>query len=459
MNQSNGKTRTEDDLLGEVSVPFDAFYGAQTQRAVRNFSAEGQRTIGDFPQLVEGLIRVKQAATTVNRGTGQLDGVIAQAILDACRKVLDGGMWELFPVHHLHGGGGTSANMNTNEVLANLAEEILGGRRGEYRLVHPNDHVNLNQSTNDVYPTACHIAVILRWPQLSKAVDGLARCLDSKADELSGYEHIARTCLQDAVPIGFGDWLGGYVAFLRRSAERIACSVDELRAVSIGGTIVGKPHDVAQAYFDGIIPALRDVTGDPAYRHSDNLFDAAQNLDNLVGVSQQLDLLASGLVKMCKDLRLLSSGPEAGLGEITLPPAQPGSSVMPGKVNPVIPEFAIQLSLRAMGLHASCRSAVEHGELDLNVWESLAVSGVLESMNLLQSACEALTDRCIAGIQVEEERSRHNVETIIPLVTRLARVHGYARVSDVCREAGGDISLLRQMLRKHFPDAARDQEV
>jgi len=402
--------------------------------------------------MVEGLLLVKQAAAYANLRGGFLEEAKSKAIIQAARDALERKLFHQFPIHHLHGGGGTSANMNANEVLANLGEELLGGKRGEYSLIHPNDHVNMNQSTNDVYPTACHIAVICLRPELDRALQALTDALSAKGSELKGQSRIARTCLQDAVEIRFSDLLGGYSSFLKRCKERISITVGSLHSVNLGGIIVGRRSDVPRAYFESIIPALREVTGDPEYRMTPNLFDAAQNPDELVSVSCELDLLARGLIKICKDLRLMSSGPETGFGEILLPAAQPGSSIMPGKINPVIPEYAIQLCFKVMGNHVSCQAALDHGELDLNVWESAVVFGVLGSMELLQDAADALCSRCIKGIQVDEQRNDDNVQTIIPLLTELMKRYGYSRVSEVCKQAGRDVSQLRDLLDQAFPD-------
>lgn len=416
-----------------------------------NFPLRGQPALGEYPALIKGLIHTKQAAAGANLAAGGLDESIANAILAACRKLLAEQRYEDdFPIHALHGGGGTSANMNANEVLANLAEEILGGKRGRYERIHPNDHVNLNQSTNDVYPTACHVAVIGQWPKLAKALAGLGGRIDTKGQELRGQLRIARTCLQDAVPTSFADLLGGYSGFLARSRECIGRTVGELHAVNLGGTIVGRAQDLPAAYFQAVVPALCEATGDPAYRRAENLFDAAQNLDDLVRVSAELDLLAHGLIKICRDLRLLSSGPEAGLHEIILPAVQAGSSVMPGKVNPVIPEHAIALCFKAMGAHAACRAALDHGELDLNVWESVVVCGVLDSMQLLQAAADALAEKCIGGLQADSLRNDRNVGTIMPLLTELVKRHGYSRISRICTQAGGDLAKLRRLLKEAF---------
>ncbi len=448
----SGNTRLESDLLGTVAIPQDALYGAQTRRAIDNFPVGAQRTLGSYPVMVEGLLLVKQAAASANLRGGFLEEANANAIMQAARDVLQRELLDQFPIHHLHGGGGTSANMNANEVLANLGEELLGGKRGEYRLIHPNDHVNLHQSTNDVYPTACHIAVIRSWPELDKALRTLTDALTAKSSELKGQSRIARTCLQDAVEIRFSDLLGGYSSFLKRCRDRTSAAVENLHSVNLGGTIVGRRSDVPQAYLESIIPALKEVTGDLKYRMTPNLFDAAQNPDELVSVSSELDLLARGLIKICKDLRLMSSGPETGFGEILLPAMQPGSSIMPGKINPVIPEYAIQLCFKVMGNHASCQATLDHGELDLNVWESAVVFGVLDSMELLQSAMDALGNRCIKGLQVDAQRNNRNVQTIIPLLTELMKRYGYSRVSEICKQAERDIDQLRDLLNQAFPD-------
>ena len=398
--------------------------------------------------LIGALLRIKWAAAEANRTAGFLDAEVAGAIVRGARELIDEGAGRHFPIHRFHGGGGTSANMNANEVLANRAEELLGGRRGQYRRVHPNDHANLHQSTNDVYPTACRMAVIASRPSLSKSLDRLGQVLRNRAARFRDVPRVARTCLQDAVAVTFGDLFGGYEAALARAANRIARDVDALHAVNLGGTIVGRPQDAPKGYREQILPRLREVSGDPAYRLAPNLFDAAQNPDGMVAVSSGLDLLARTLIKIAKDLRLLGSGPEAGLGEIRLPAVQPGSSIMPGKVNPVIPEFVIQCCFQVIGNHAACASALDHGELDLNIWESVLLFNVLDSMGLLANAAHTLAERCLEGATVAPERNRRNAESIIPLLTELVKSRGYSAVSRICREAGGDVQRIRELLKK-----------
>ena len=446
MTTKEKNTRMESDLLGEVAVPARALYGAQTRRSVLNFPVRGQRTIGEYPEMVRALMEIKEAAASVNRRRGFLPTRIALALVASARTVKGGGFGSEFPVHFLHGGGGTSANMNANEVLANLAEERLGGRRGQYRKVHPNDHANLHQSTNDVYPTACHLAVLRAWPRLEKEIESLTATLKTRRRELRGRRRLARTCLQDAVEVNWGDLLGGYEAFVCRAGLRLAGAVDQLHAVNLGGTIVGRAGDAPAAYRRDILPALRKATGLPRLRRAADLFDAAQNADDLAAVGAQLGLLARGLVKIAQDFRLLSSGPEGGLGEIRLPAVQPGSSIMPGKVNPVIPEFLIQACFQAMGAQAVCEAALAHGELDLNVWESALVFNLLDAMDVMAVAVGAFGEKCVAGFTVDETANAAHGRSIIPLLTRAMRRHGYAKVNAVCKQANGNPGKIRRLL-------------
>jgi aspartate ammonia-lyase len=441
-------SRTESDLLGNIDVPAGALYGAQTQRAILNFPTAGTRTIGSYPRFIEALLCVKRAAALANLKTEHLTPEIGAAIASAASELIARPQPESFPVHRLAGGGGTSSNMNVNEVLTNLAEESLGGKRGEYKRVHPLDHVNRHQSTNDVVPTACRMAILLEWPQLERATKALVQVLQAKAAQSHDQPRIARTCLQDAVDVTFGDLFGSYAAAIERTSSRMGAAIECLHAVNLGGTAVGRSGDVPKTYFDAIIPALREAAGDPAYTRAENLFDAAQNPDDMLAVSSAHEVLARTLIKICKDLRLLCSGPEAGLGEIRLPAVQPGSSMMPGKVNPVIPEFAMQLCFQAIGCHAACVPALDHGELDLNVWESTIVFNILDAMDLLAAACNALTGRCIATLEIVSGKNRAHVETIIPLLTRLMQQHGYSTISAICKQAGGDPAQIRELLKK-----------
>ena len=445
-------TRIESDLLGNVEVPAEALYGAQTQRAIQNFPVGSQRTTGSFPGLIRAFLLIKKAAAQANRETGRLDEVRARAIEQAADRLLADLPAALreFPVHYLHGGGGTSVNMNVNEVLANVGEELLGGRRGEYRQLHPNDHVNANQSTNDAYPTACHMAVIMQWPGLRAALEALAAALDAVRLAYPDQPWLARTCYQDAVDIQFGDYLGGIASQVRRLAERLGEAVDHLHAVNLGGTICGRAADAPAAYRERVIANLAALTHDAAYHAAPDLFDAAQNPDELLAVSARLDILARSLVKIAGDFRVLSSGPEAGLGELALPAVQPGSSIMPGKVNPAMPEFVMQIAFRVMGNHAMGAAGLDHGELDLNVWESSMTFAVLESMELLESGLGAFVEKCVAGLRPNPRVNLAHARTLIPRLARLAREHGYVRVTEICKRERGDPAALSKLLDEEF---------
>ncbi len=438
--------RIEADLLGDVAVPVDALYGAQTQRALENFPVNRQRTVGSFPSLMRALLMVKKAAALTNVEIGQLDAARAQAIAQAAEQLLAEPQPDAFPLHHLHGGGGTSANMCANEVLANLGEELLGGKRGEYRRLQPNDHVNLNQSTNDVYPTACRMAVILEWPQLRAALTTLAHALATKGATYRDTPRLSRTCLQDAVVTTWGEFFGAQAALIRRSCDRVENAVNALHVVNLGGTIVGRLQDAPEAYRRRIVPILCEVAGDDAYQQAPDLIDAAQNADDLAAVSAQLDLLARGLVKIAKDFRLLSSGPEGGLGELRLPAVQPGSSCMPGKVNPVMAEFLVQCALNVMGNHAQCASGLDHAELDLNIWESVMAFAILESFDLLTDGAAAFAERCVRGVVVDTERNAAHADTLIPFLTEQSKKLGYARVTALCRLGAGDATETRRLV-------------
>jgi len=439
--------RVEEDLLGKIQVPDDVYYGAQTQRAVNNFPVKNGKKITEYPVFIKSLLMVKKAAAQANSASGNLEEWKAQAICEAVDKILNDQLFYQFPINTMHGGGGTSCNMNANEVLANIAEEAVGGHKGEYAQFRPNDDVNMNQSTNDVIPTACHLAIIKQWELTHPILKHLADSLSILGDKYEHEKRLSRTCLQDAVVTTYKDLFSGYSGFVNRSVTRIDSAVSELYHVNLGGTIVGTIDVVPEDYFNLIIERLRIVTGYTQLARADNLFDAAQNMDDMVAVSSTLNLLARGLIKISKDIRLLSSGPEAGIREISIPSVQPGSSIMPGKVNPVIPEFVIQLCLQVCGSHGACEAALDHGELDLNVWESLVVFNILDSLTMLSNAAQTLVDLCLSGIIINVEKNSEHINSIIPILTDLMKAHGYTKISNLCKKAAGDIILLRKLLK------------
>lgn len=431
--------RRETDLLGEAHIPESVVYGIQTHRARTNFPRRRQGCVGDYHSLVTALLWVKKAAALANERCGFLKGIQRRAIFAAADQVfaLDSDWSEIFPVHRLHGGGGTSANLNVNEVLARIGGQWLEAE-GCRDPLSPGGHVNLHQSTNDVYPTACRIAVGLEWPSLEDSLRGLEAVFGRIGERYRGVKRLARTCLQDAVPVPCDGFISGYAAFVARLRRRLAEAAASLQSVNLGGTIIGDSSAVPACYLDAVVPALREVSGLDAYAQSGNLFDAAQNPDDLQAISACLDTLARGLIKIAKDLRLLASGPDAGLNEVTLPAVQPGSSAMPGKVNPVIPEFLIQSCMEVCGRCHAVSMALDHGELDLNVWESVMVFNTLDAFDLMEQAIRSLIENCLEGIEFNVRTLAEHCGCSIAVIERLSRSHGYEMISELCRKARAD---------------------
>lgn len=441
------KYRTEMDLLGEVQVPLEMPYGPQTQRAIENYPLRGEKSFFDYPELLRAMLIIKKACALANIQSGCLAQKEGRTIMECVDMLLGELRAEFFPVHAFHGGGGISFNMNINEVLANLANKHgFDKPYGSYVPLHPNDHINLNQSTNDVFGSGCHLAIIEKWQTLSLKLEYLAAAFANLGKKYKGVQKISRTCLQDAVEIGFDDFFSGYSDFISRAATRISHAVEELFSINIGGTMVGRPMDADKGYLDKIIPALREVTGNSRYNNEVNFFDASQNLDDMVQVSTQLKLMAQGLIKIGKDLRLMASGPQAGFCEIELPAIQPGSSAFPGKVNPSDPEFLIQSCFMVIGRCSSAEMALEHGELDLNVWEATVVTNILDAMAAMENGVRIMRDRCVPGIIVNRERNEQNINSIIPFMTRLKNEKGYSFATRAYKESGGDLEKLITLL-------------
>jgi Aspartate ammonia-lyase len=419
--------RFEEDDFGWLPLPDEALYGIHTRRSADNLSFSG-RMLRDYPEYVEALALVKKAAARANARIGAIPDEIAGAIEQACDAIVEGNHREQFIVDVFHGGGGTGVNMNINEVAANLANERLGGRRGVYAPVHPIDHVNASQSTSDVCHTAMRIAIVRTAAPLERALAELIRMMDGKAEEFASVPTIARTCLQDGLAVPLGTLFSACAQALRRRDAELARAVNALHAVNLGGTVIGTGTGAPAEYRDSVVGTLCEVSGLPLSLR-DNLYDAAQHIDDLAQVAAQLELLCGILIKISKDLRLLSSGPEAGFGEIRLPAIQAGSSFFPGKVNPVVPETVIQCCFQVIGLTRSVQAALEHGELNLNVWEGMAGANVLDALRMLERAVRLFGERCVAGIAADEERCRALSRTWIPVVTELRDRYGYGQVS------------------------------
>jgi fumarate hydratase, class II len=423
--------RSEQDSLGEVQVPDDAFWGAQTQRAVNNFRISGLRPLASYMRAT-GL--VKQAAAIVNMDLGLLDTQRGQKITQFAAEIAQGKWYDQFVVDPFQAGAGTSHNMNANEVIANLANEALGGKRGAYLPIHPNDHVNMAQSTNDVIPTVIRVAASLELPALMKAVQNLTQALSSKAHAFDGIVKSGRTHLQDAVPVRLGQEFGAYAAAVSHDGERIAAVAERVNRLGIGGTAAGTGLNSHPAYHTKMIAKLSELTG-IAFVSSGNLFESMQSTADLLDLSAALRTLAVTLIRICNDLRLLSSGPSTGLAEITLPALQPGSSIMPGKVNPVMPEMVTMVCFRVIGNDETIMLASQAGQLELNVMVPIIAYTLLQSIEILTNGLDVLTSKCIDGIQANSERCQRYAEHSSGLAAALNAYIGYKLAAKVEQEA------------------------
>ncbi|HEX7120264.1 MAG TPA: aspartate ammonia-lyase [Longimicrobiales bacterium] len=429
----SGELRREKDLLGERDVPDRYYYGIQTLRAVENFPITGI-AIGQYPELVSALAAVKEAAARANVELGLLDPEIGSAIARACQEIRAGNLHDQFVVDVIQGGAGTSTNMNANEVIANRALELLGRRRGEYDVVHPNNHVNLSQSTNDVYPTAVKIAANWALQGLEQALAALRDAFLAKANEFADIVKIGRTQLQDAVPMTLGQEFHAYGVTISEDVERLREVAALTREINMGATAIGTGINTDPRYAPRVREHLSNVTGF-ALVTSPDLVEATPDTGAFVQLSGVLKRIAVKLSKICNDLRLLSSGPRAGLSEINLPPMQPGSSIMPGKVNPVIPEVVNQVCFQVVGNDLTVTMAAEAGQLQLNVFEPVIAFNIFQSIDTLRQACLVLRERCVVGITANRDRIRQFLERSIGIVTALVPYIGYERASAVAREA------------------------
>ncbi|HJW75610.1 MAG TPA: aspartate ammonia-lyase [Thermoleophilia bacterium] len=425
--------RIESDLLGEVAVPKDSLYGVHTVRALENFRLSGRPVHGE---LVEAYGTVKLACALTNRALRALsdDPAKADAMERACREMADGLLTEAVVVDRLQGGAGTSTNMNVNEVLANRALELLGETRGAYGRVSPLDDVNLHQSTNDTFPTALRLAAIRLLHKLEEQVVALQESFQVHEKGFAHVVKVGRTQMQDAVLTTLGREMGAYAEALSRDRWRIYKCEERLRVVNLGGTAIGTGFAAPRQYIFRVVDTLRELTS-IGFARAENLTEATQNADVFVEVSGILKALASTLVKVCSDLRLLSSGPEAGIGEIRLPQRQAGSSIMPGKVNPVIPEAVTQAAMTVMGHDATIGYAAAYGSLELNAFLPLIADALIESLRLLTRSCEILRRYCVEGIEADEARCREHVEASSAVATALVPAIGYDAASDVVRRA------------------------
>jgi aspartate ammonia-lyase len=429
----SGRTRREHDLLGEREVPSEFYYGIQTLRAMENFPITGI-SIAQFPDLLVALAQVKLAAARANQDLGLLPAEIATAIGEACREIIDGRMHTHFVVDMIQGGAGTSTNMNANEVIANRALEILGRERGDYDACHPNNHVNLSQSTNDVYPTALRLAFIYSSQKLIEVLIKLVEAFRAKGREFAPVIKMGRTQLQDAVPMTLGQEFEAFAATLEEEIDRLDQNSALFQEIHLGGTAIGTGICAAPDYGRLAVAHLREISGIPV-RLAPNLVEATQDTGAFIMFSSAVKRLAVKLSKISNDLRLLSSGPRAGLNEINLPKMQPGSSIMPGKVNPVIPEVVNQIAFKVIGNDLTVTLGAEAGQLQLNVFEPVIAQSIFESIEMLKNGMETLRVRCVVGITANEAHCRELVERSIGLVTALVPELGYEACSALARDA------------------------
>ena len=436
------RERTETDSLGSLTVPADALYGIHTVRALANFPLSGQPC---HSGLIRGMAQVKLACARTNAALGDLDAGLAQAIGQACEELADGRHREAVIVDALQGGAGTSLNMNVYEVIANRAEEILGGRRGEYQRVHPLHHVNLHQSTNDVFPTALKIAAIDGLHRLEKAIAALQTAFQAKEQEFAGIVKVGRTQLQDACPMTLGAECSAWAEAFGRDRWRVFKCEERIRVVNLGGTAIGTGLTAPRDYIFRATETLREITKMNLAR-AENLVDATQNADALVEVSGILNAHAVNLFKISSDLRLLASGPHAGLGELRLPAMQVGSSVMPGKVNPVICEAVGQSALQAIAQDSAVTSAAQSGQLELNAFLPLVAHALLGNLSLLERADTIFRERCIIGLQADAERCADLLEHSHAQVTALVPALGYELAAEVAKEAAQTRQTIRAVV-------------
>ena len=425
--------RTEHDSLGSLAVPADAYSGIQTQRAIENFPITGV-TIGHFHHLIRALAMVKKAAAHANMDLGILDPPIGGAISRACDDLVADRYHDQFRVDVFQGGAGTSTNMNANEVVANVALEYLGHARGEYQFCHPNDHVNLSQSTNDVYPTSIRIALYTRLEDLMKAMGELKGTFERKDAEFAGVIKMGRTQLQDAVPMTLGQEMGAYAVMVGEDIRRIEEVRPLLAEMNLGATAIGTGINAPDGYA-ALVREYLNRFGLAAFVTSVNLVEATQDAGVFVQVSGVLKRVAVKLSKICNDLRLLSSGPRTGLHEINLPPVQPGSSIMPGKVNPVIPEVVNQICFQVIGNDVTISMAAEAGQLELNAMEPVIFFNLNRSIEILTNGCLTLARRCVGGITANANVCRTYVERSIGIVTALTPLLGYEKAAEIAKEA------------------------
>lgn len=431
--QFSGKTRTESDLIGSREIPEEALYGVQTLRGIENFSIS-KFHLNEYPLFINGLAITKMAAAQANYELGLLTEEQYQAITQACREIMDGKFYDQFPVDMIQGGAGTTTNMNANEVIANRALEIMGHPRGEYSYCSPNDHVNRSQSTNDAYPTAIHLGMYATNKKLISHLEALIASFRKKGTEFAPVIKMGRTQLEDAVPMTLGQTFNGFASILQDEIAHLNHAADDFLTVNMGATAIGTGICAEPGYAEKCIEALREITGWDIQLAAD-LVGATSDTSCLVGYASAMKRLSVKMNKICNDLRLLASGPRCGLGEFNLPAMQPGSSIMPGKVNPVIPEVMNQIAYKVIGNELCVTMAGEAAQMELNAMEPVMAQCCFESAELLMNGFDTLRTLCVEGITANAERCREEVHNSIGVVTALNPIIGYKHSTKIAKEA------------------------
>lgn len=434
--------RKEHDFLGELSVPDEVYYGVQTIRAVENFKITGQRVDTDF---IIAMAQVKKAAILANMSTGRLEKSIGEPLQQAAEEIIGGRFLDQFPVDPIQGGAGTSFNMNMNEVLCNRALEITGQAKGRYDIISPNNHGNMAQSTNDTFPTAIKVCLRQKGKKLLAALDYLATELENKSEEYKDILKMARTHLQDAVPITLGQEMGSYASSVRRGMRRISHALDEIRYINMGGTAVGTGLNAEPAYLAVIADKLSEVTGEQ-WEEAANLIDATNNTDGFADVSAAMKNTALVLLKMANDFRLMASGPRDGFYELKLPMRQPGSSIMPGKVNPVIAEVLNQTCYQVVGNDLAVSLAVENGQFELNVMEPVMAFNMFNSMKFLTNAVNGFVDKLLKDLEPNRQQCQHWLDRSVGVVTALLPHIGYEQSAQLAKEAYSSGRPIREII-------------
>ena len=458
MKNESKKTRTECDLLGCVEVPDNVLYGVQTMRGLENFAISKFR-LCEYPRFIEGLAIVKLGAAIANHAMGLLSDELFGAISQACREIMAGRFHEFFPVDMIQGGAGTTTNMNANEVIANRALEIMGHARGEYQYCSPNDHVNCSQSTNDAYPSAIHLGLYATHLELRRHLEALIAAFARKGDEFARVLKMGRTQLQDAVPMTLGQTFHGFASVLRGEVDNLDHAAQEFLSINMGATAIGTGICAEPGYAERCTAAIREITGWDVTLAED-LVGATSDTVCMVGYSSAMKRIASKMNKICNDLRLLSSGPRCGLGEFNLPARQPGSSIMPGKVNPTQCEAVTMVAVQVMGNDVAVGLAASQGNFELNVFMPVCIYNFLQSARLLTDCIRSFNDHCAVGITANREKCRHNLHNSLMLVTALNPYIGYDNAAKTAKKAHAEhISLKEACVSLGFLTAERFDEV